>query len=317
MTRARFEELAQARWTRLAKLTAQAKSAGRGHALSELPDLYRQTCADLALAQHRGHGTRLCQQLNALVLDAHHVLYGSTHRYGLRRLVEFAAYTFPTTVRAQARVVWLAHAFFYLPFAAVIATTQFVPETAYVLVDAERLLAFETMHEQSQYVGGAGGGFAGFAGYLWHNGSIGLHTFAGGLLGSVGTLIALTYNGLVLGAVFGHLNRVGRHAVNAFAIGHGAFELTGIVLAGAAGLRLGLALFRPGRHSRADALRAAAQPAGTLVGGAVLMIGVAACIEATWSPSLASDTTKFMVGTCLWALVAAYLLLGGRRRRAA
>ncbi len=317
MNRARFEQESEGRWQRLAKLTRLAQQQGRGRDLAELPALYRRACADLALAQHRGYGTQLCERLNELVLEGHHALYGAARRHGLRRLVEFAAHTFPATVRAQWRIVALAHACFYVSFAATIAVALHVPDAAYAVLDAETLTQFEDMHQDSQHQREAGAGFVGFAHYLWHNGSIGMRTFAGGLLGGIGTLFILLYNGIVLGAVFGHLNRLGISGINAFAIGHGAFELTGIVLAGAAGLRLGLALFRPGSHRRGEALRLAAQPAGVLMGGAVLLIAVAACIEALWSPSEVSDATKFAVGGGLWLTVIAYLGLAGRARRAA
>ena len=100
-------------------------------------------------------------------------------------------------------------------------------------------------------------------------------------------------------------------------IGHGAFELTAIALAGAAGLKLGWALLAPGRLPRGEALRLAAIRAVRLLGGAALFLLIAAFIEAYWSSmTFSTPTVKYWVGAGLWALVLAYLCLAGRRHHA-
>ena len=68
-------------------------------------------------------------------------------------------------------------------------------------------------------------------------------------LAGLGSVFFLIYNGLVIGSVMGPIEPMGyQQNFYPFVIGHGAFELTAIVLAGAAGLRLGLALLAPGRR---------------------------------------------------------------------
>jgi uncharacterized membrane protein SpoIIM required for sporulation len=114
--------------------------------------------------------------------------------------------------------------------------------------------------------------------------------------------------------VAGHLTQIG-YGVSfwSFVVGHGAFELTAIALAGGAGLKLGWALLAPGRLSRGDALRLAAARSVRLTGGVIVFLLVAAFIEAYWSSmTLASPTLKYLVGGGLWLLVLTYLLLAGR-----
>ena len=66
-------------------------------------------------------------------------------------------------------------------------------------------------------------------------------------------------NALQFGLIASHLVRVGLGgAVLLVRDRHGAFELTAILLAGVAGMRLGLAVLAPGARSRVAALRAAA-----------------------------------------------------------
>jgi len=90
-------------------------------------------------------------------------------------------------------------------------------------------------------------------------------------------------------------------------------ELIAIVIAGAGGLRLGLALVAPGCWSRLEALRRAGRVGARLCAGVFLMLLAAAFIEAFWSaqPGIA-DAVKFSVGGVLWALVLAWLGFGGR-----
>jgi hypothetical protein len=49
-----------------------------------------------------------------------------------------------------------------------------------------------------------------------------------------------------------------------------------------------------------------------IAGGAVVMLLIAALIEAFWSPAAIPAVLKYIVGGMLWALVALYLTLVGR-----
>jgi uncharacterized membrane protein SpoIIM required for sporulation len=153
-----------------------------------------------------------------------------------------------------------------------------------------------------------------FGYYIMNNIGIAFQTFASGLLFGLGSLFFLLFNGLMIGAVAGHLTQIGYgETFWSFVVGHGAFELTAIALAGAAGLKIGWALLVPGRLPRAEALRIAAGSSVRLVGGVIVFLLLAAFIEAYWSSmALASPTLKYAVGAALWLLVLAYLLLAGR-----
>src|SRR3546814_19122766 len=88
--------------------------------------------------------------------------------------------------------------------------------------------------------------------YIANNISIGFRTFAGGLLAGVGSLLVLVFNGVMLGTVAAHLQGIGHGGPFwRFVVGHAAPELSAIVVAGTAGLRLGLGLVAPGQIGRA------------------------------------------------------------------
>ena len=129
-----------------------------------------------------------------------------------------------------------------------------------------------------------------------------------------GALFVLVVNGIGIGTVFGHLQQIGYgDPLWRFVCGHAPFELTAIVLAGGAGLRLGLSLVAPGRHRRIDALAIAGAKGARLCLGVAFMLLVAAFIEAFWSSTQSIPAAvKYSVSGVLWTLVAVWLGLGGR-----
>ena len=89
------------------------------------------------------------------------------------------------------------------------------------------------------------------------------------------------------------------------------------MLAGAAGLRLGLAVIAPGNLTRRAALVAAARPAVRMMYGAALMFVAAAFVEAFWSPLTEIPFHfKITAGVAGWVLLLGYFALGGRARAA-
>jgi uncharacterized membrane protein SpoIIM required for sporulation len=162
-----------------------------------------------------------------------------------------------------------------------------------------------------------GSDFAMFAFYIWNNVGIDLRTFASGLLGGVGTIFVLLFNGANIGAAAGYVN----YACNpetfyAFVAGHSGPELMGIVVSGMAGLRLGISLVRPGDYDRRTALILGGRRALLLITGAAIMTGFAAIIEGFWSATPMQPWIKYTVGACVWTLTLCYLAFSGRERHA-
>jgi uncharacterized membrane protein SpoIIM required for sporulation len=288
---------------------------------ARFPRIYRRTCQHLAVARTRLYSARLIEHLDQLVLAGHQRLYGSgpAHR---GRLGTFFGTDFPRAVRQEWRLVLVSALVFFLPLLGMLVAPQVDPDVVYTVLDADTLVEMEGMYEPGEDRVGrsrdSDSDVLMFAFYVYNNTGIGFRTFAGGLLFGIGTLFILFYNGLVIGTVAGHLTRIGYgEPFWSFVAGHSALELTAVVLSGAAGLRLGLALLAPGRRRRREALRLGAATAVRIVGGAAAMFLAAAFVEGFWSSmTFPPPGLKYATGILFWVLVLGYLLLQGRGRGA-
>lgn len=324
MKQSQFETRHQPEWQRFARLLEALERGKIDSKTSEgFTSDYRRICQQLALAQERGYSSHLVDPLHRLATRGHQQLY--RHRSHMSaQVLSFIMAGFPRLVRAQWRFVLAAALLFYGSMIVMGLLVYYLPDLVYSVVSPEQVLEMETMYDPSARrlgeaaIRGSSEDWMMFAYYIMNNIGIAFQTFASGLLFGLGSVFFLFFNGLMIGAVAGHLSGVGfGETFWSFAIGHGAFELTAIVLAGAAGLKLGWALLAPGAIARSEALRLAAKTAVQLVCGVMVLLLIAAFIEAYWS-SLSSfqPLTKYIVGAVFWTLVPTYLVSAGRRNHA-
>lgn len=300
-----------------ARHARQHRRGWQGLADHEVPQRYRRICQQLALARRRGYSPVVTERLQTLMQRGHAVLYRPPPTRW-RRAAVFLLAGFPRLVRAERGCMAAAAALFGLPLIAAFVAIQLRPELSGALFDPVQLAQFEQMYDPAdsgRRLGrDSGTDLAMFGYYIWNNVSIGFRCFASGLLGMVGSVVVLLFNGAMIGGVAGHLQAVGHgDPFWRFVAGHSAPELTAIVISGAAGIRLGLALVAPGRRRRSDALVEAGRIGARLCAGVFAMLVFAAFVEAFWS-SIGSIPAwiKFSVGGALWALILGWLWRGGR-----
>jgi uncharacterized membrane protein SpoIIM required for sporulation len=316
-----FEAAHAATWQSLLVLLEALEASRRPAAavpVQRLPRLLRAVSGHYALARARGYSPGLVARLHGLVRRGYRQLHRPRPRWP-RQLVQFAVADFPRAVRRHRLLLWIAAALFFAPMLAMGLACAHDPTLIHSLLDASRVAEYESMYDPgNDRLGRTPGRRADddvkmFGFYVWNNVGIALRTFAWGLLAGVGSAFVLASNGLVTGAVAGHLTQLGYATPFwSFVSGHSSLELTAITIAGAAGLLLGKALLAPGRRTRAAALRTNAAEALPLVLGAALMLVLAAVVEAFWSAStLAPPSVKYALGIAGWLLVAAYLGFAG------
>ncbi|AGG90289.1 stage II sporulation protein M [Rhodanobacter denitrificans] len=296
-------------------LDRQPKRTLRQEPALEFPQSYRRVCHHLALARGRGYSHEVTERLQRLVQQGHRVLYRPpAPRW--HRVAAFLVAGFPRLVRAQWRCMALAAALFYLPALCLLVLLQLRPELAHTLFSSTQLVQFEKMYDPANaHIGRSSGtDLQMFGYYVMNNVSIAFRTFASGLVFGVGAIYVLGANGVLIGGIAGHLTAIGYGGPFwRFVVGHSAFELSALVIAGGAGLQLGLTLLAPGRQRRGPALVAAGWVGAQLALGAFAMLLVAAFIEAYWSSIAAlPDALKFGSGALMWLLVLGWLWRGGR-----
>lgn len=295
-------------WERLEVLLATPRLRD-AEEWSELASLYREVSADLARARALGLPDDVQTFLDRLAGRAHNRLYGTSRGTGYGVLRDLLL-GFPQAAWRQWPFVLAAHLLFYGPFIlGVVGPLVWDGFAASVLPEAQ----LEMMEEMYTDAPGRGAGdnamMAGF--YVWNNVGIAFRCFATGALAGLGSAFYLVYNGLVLGTTTGFLwsRGLGWNLLE-FTAGHSAWELTGIALSGAAGLRLGWAIVVTEGRTRLGSLRHAAPEIFRLVLGAAALLLVAAAIEGFWSATPAPLPVKIGFGVLGIIAVLAWLSVG-------
>jgi uncharacterized membrane protein SpoIIM required for sporulation len=324
MTPLNFEQTYQAEWSELETLLELAKRrpwhrAKRAQVSgARTAALYRRACEQLALARARTYPAYIVERLERLTADGHQLIY---HRreFGLARLRDIVLFEFPAAVRAHKHYVAVATATFVLPMLIVAVLVYRRPELILSVVNSDTAASFEEMYSPSAdsigRVREATTDWMMFGFYIRNNIGVAFQCFASGLFAGVGSLFFLAFNGLFAGALAGYLTERGLSSTfYSFVATHSAFELTAIVLAGAAGMRLGHALIVPGRMTRRQALVKATHDSAMLLYGVTGMLLVAAAIEAFWSSARwLPSSVKYGVAAICWTAVFCYFTLPRRR----
>lgn len=323
MKQGQFEQLYQPLWHVLEmQIVELEKSDGQltSEELASFASRYRRLCHFHALARDRHYSSHLVDKLGDLVVRGHQQLYRRKQPF-FQQFISFIVAGFPRLVREQQAYIWWATALLYVPGLLIYAAILWQPDLVYTITSPDQVSSFEEMYDPANRTLGAAResdtNVQMFGYYISNNIGVSFRTFASGILFGVGSIFFLVFNGLLMGAVAGHLtNAQFTETFFSFVVGHGSFELTAICISGAAGLKLGYALLAPGNFTRVESLKRASAIAIRLVYGVIIMLVIAAFIEAFWSSNnILMPWQKYLVGGFLWALVIGYLVFSGRQLR--
>ena len=283
----------------------------------EFAQYYRQICHSLSLAKQRRYSGHLIDRLNDLAIRGHQQLY--RRRLGIKSaIVRFFLVEYPALIRQEANYFRLACGLFAIPAVVIGLLIVSQPGLIYSVFSPEQIGMFESMYDPDvEHIGRerqSDDDFVMFGFYIRNNIGVSFRTFAGGIVFGLGSVFFLAYNGIIIGAVAGHITNLGYiHTFYSFVVGHGAFELTAICLSGAAGLKMGFALISPGREPRVAALKKAATIGVKMLYGVVMFLLIAAFLEAYWSSMTSIPVViKYCVAAGFWGFVILYFAVVGR-----
>lgn len=304
-------QVRRAAWNRLDQMLEQLSKrslrGSRGPGLVELSDLYRSACADLAMAEQYRLSPETISYLHALVGKAHNTIYRSRRaQYHLWWDVVFT--DAPQQIFRDPCVHICAILFFGLfALSTYLAYNEMsFPTYAQTVIGAEEMKDMESGFRDFEFNAGAASKIVGVAGYIQHNTGIGLECFANGPLIIPG-LWKTAYNATFLGACFGYMARPeteGGDAFLEFVTAHGAFELTAIALAAAAGLRIGCGWLFTRGLTRLASLQVQARNAIPIMAASAGLFFLAAMTEGMLSPSSIPYVFK-----ALWGMFSSTLLM--------
>lgn len=290
-------------WRRLEEMCARASASIRpltGREIVDFVRLYRQASGDLAYLMTHSSNSEVVVYLNNIVGKA----YAQLYRTPVKRFMDVVTSALLTVAQTFRRrfVFFLAAMTIFLAGGVYSATMMTVkPATREIFVTEQDEENFAQWRSGAFPSRSSGDGVLATSLYIGNNPTVAIKTVAMSTV-SVGTLTTFMMwgTGLQIGALAHDMAGVGKLPFLFSSIfPHGASELTGMFVAGAAGFVLAWALIRPGRKTRGQALKEAGKDAFTLAMLSLGMMAIAAPIEGFFSFNPAvPQAAKVVFGVC-------------------
>ncbi len=255
------------------------------HAASATPDelaaAYQELCADLVFAQTHYPDSRITAYLNDLTLALHVQVYRRRVNFW-KKAWHFMRYEVPLTFYRCRRDLLVSLCVFLLGTAIGIGSQLAEPEFASDILGKYYVKAtLENIEEgtpMAVYESSPMGDM--FLSITLNNVMVSLTTFFCGVLTFFGTGLSLLNNAVMVGCfqTFFFQHGVGIESMLAIWL-HGTIEISTIIVAGAAGIRLGTGWLFPESLSRMAAFRRSAKEGLKMCMGIIPLVVVAAFIE--------------------------------------
>ncbi len=244
-------------------------------------DLYIRLTDDLSYARTFYPNTNTAAYLNGLLTRLHQKIY-KTHKEKKGRIRAFWLRELPLLFFKHRRPLLFSFLFFL--FAVFVGAFSSAKETAFVrsilgdnyvnmtvhnIQKNDPMAVYKQMNETDMFLG-----------ITVNNIRVAFIAFTGGILAGLGTLYALLQNGVMLGAFEYFFYDKGLLLTSMRTIWiHGVIEISAIIIAGAAGLVMGLSLIFPGTYTRGQSFKRGAREGMKMVVGLVPLFVIAGFLE--------------------------------------
>lgn len=277
MKEAAFVQQNRKRWEEFEAITKEPKDAPP----DRLAELFIQVTDDLSFARTQYPESRTTRYLNTLAGRVHLEIY-KNKREDKNRFITFWTQEVPQSVYESRKVMLYAFIIFLLAgligavstkyddtFVRLILGDGYVNMTLENIRNGNPTNVYSTEDEVTM-----------FFMITWNNVMVSFRVFVFGVFASIGTALMLFYNGVMVGTFmmfFAQEQQLG-HALPVIML-HGTIELSSIVIAAAAGFRMGNGLLFPGTYSRVVSFKKGAVTGLKIVMGLVPFFILAGFIE--------------------------------------
>ena len=307
----------QGTWLRLQELTRRARriKSFSPEELDELTTLYQRAGSHLTHARVAYAGdSALISRLTLLVGDTYAVLYGQRDAEIGRTVSQFATVTFPAAIVSLRRFILAATLLTIVPWAAFQVWLAISPRAFDVSAPAAAREAYINQDFEEYYSSQPAQNFA--TQVFLNNVRVAFLAFAAGILFCVVTAAILAYNGANVGMAGGLFTHVGQgDKFWGLILPHGMLEISAVIVAGAAGLRIGWTLIDPGDRTRRVALTDESRRAGNVLVGLVAAFLLAALVEGFVTGRPWSTPLRIGIGFVVFAAFWAWTIVYGLRHR--
>jgi uncharacterized membrane protein SpoIIM required for sporulation len=300
-------------WERLAKIVDGLDKGS----ISETVELYLQAADDLAYARTHYPESRINTHLNALVLNAHRIIY--KNNYG--NWSNFKAYwttEIPLAIYRHRFKMLAAFAVFLVSiligwfsssvdssFVRLILGDSYVNMTLDNIEQGDPMAVYRDMHQSNMFLN-----------IGVNNIRVAFLAFMLGIFTSVGTSLIILFNGVMVGAFFYFFYERGIAALAWSTIMiHGSLELSAIAIAGGAGYVLGHSFLFPGTYTRMHALVRGAADGVKIMIALVPVFIAAAFLESYMTREYLAVTmlTRMMIILASFAFLIWYFIIYSKK----
>ncbi|MFI5203814.1 MAG: stage II sporulation protein M, partial [Flavobacteriales bacterium] len=253
----------------------------------ELSRLFIEITEDLSYSRTHYPKRTVRVYLNGLAQQVFTSLY-KIRNYPLRRFAQFWTKSLPLEVYRMQRDILFALIVFLIAAAIGVVSTADDISFARVILSNEYINVTEQniQNNDAMAIYKSGGEFSSFIQIFFNNIQVAFLTFISGILFGIGTLFIVLYNGVMVGTFQSYFYFKGMLIKKALLYStfltiwiHGAFEISAIVLAAAAGFTLGRAIMFPGTLTRLQSLQLGARRGLKMMVGLSFFILIAAILE--------------------------------------
>ena len=264
-------------WYQLEKLLTQPRKDA-----DELLHLFEKVSGDLAYARTYYPNRSIRVYLNNLTQEVLNTLTKKRKKFSFSDIIDFYKITLPAEIYRSRKAFYVS--FFVFTAAVLIGVVSsanvedfanVVLGDAYVSMTEEYINKGDPMAVYKQEEQGSM--------FMWltvHNIRVSFLCFVMGLLGSIGTIIILLSNGIMLGTFQYFFYKKGLFVTSFLTIWiHGTIEISSIILAGAAGIILGNGLMFPKSYTRNASLLLSAKRSLRIILAIIPLFVIAGFLE--------------------------------------